>query len=235
MGAPARTLAINPDFYVVSRPGEAAGAAIEVVDDPRPGERYALLLEASDDDPFLEHLRSHPRFWLLHEPEVLREEGYMFPGDTGWSMATEAGRAMHALIYEIRAVECQLIGHGTQVDVQGRPYDRVTIQVMRSVPLLDFPAVFPRQTAPTVPGLDQPAPIEIDRVGDLVLAANQRSNATWTWALLLDRGSHAVALLSGDDDPDLCRYERFRFLWNLECSRVSDMVAAAQALVDAER
>jgi hypothetical protein len=258
MAALHKTLALNPLYYLLSRPHEAADASIEVVDEPQAGERYTLLLDAidqrglnqphrslwpqelaaayaampkQDDDPILDHLRSNPVFWLLHEPAVLREEGYMIAGDTPWHVESEEGRAMHALIYEIRALECRLIGHGEPVERQRRIYDRVTVELTRSVPLMEFPAVFPRQTSSTVPRLDAAA-IETERVGDLVLATNAQADGDGfsTWALLLDRGNHALALLSGDEGTR--RDERFRYLWNLECPRVSEMVAAAQARLD---
>jgi hypothetical protein len=247
-----RNLAINSDYFVVSRSHDADDVDIEVIEDPRAGQRYTLLLRADDqrglnrlpayrwqqvpppsemrivhDGPLLQHLRSNPLFWLLHEPAVLREEGYMFSGDTAWDMQSAAGRAMHALIYDIRAVECRLIGYIKQVEFQSRIYDRVDIEVTRTVPLLDFPAVFPRQTAHTVPGFHERPTIEIDRVGDLVLATNATSDSVWTWALLLDKGSHTVALLSGDEPFE--QDDRFRYLWNLECPRLSDLVAAGQA------
>jgi DNA-binding CsgD family transcriptional regulator len=97
---------------------------------------------------------------------------------------TEAGRAMHALIYEIRALECRLIGPGHPVVFQRSVYDRVTVELMRSVPLMEFPSVFQRQTAPTVPGFETPLPIESEPVGDLTLATNFRgySSPDGTWA-----------------------------------------------------
>jgi hypothetical protein len=186
-------------------------------------------------EAILDHVQSNPVFWLLHEPEVLRDEGYIFPGDIAWYVESEAGRAMHALIYEIRALECRLISHDEPGELHCSIYDRVTIEITRSVPLMEFPAVFPRQTAPAVPGLDQPVRIETDRVGDLMLATNARGYdyPLSTWALFLDRGDHALALLSGNEG--MPEDEHFRCLWNLACPTVPEMVAAAQALVDSQR
>jgi hypothetical protein len=260
-----KTLAVDHGFYLVSRPHDAADAAIELVDDPLAGQRYTLLLRAADqhglnrlpapevpegplprapgapltqDGRLLEHLRSNPVFWLLHEPAVLREEGYTNSRDDAWYVETEAGRAMHALIYEIRALECRLIGHGEPVVYQRSVYDRVTVDVSRSVPLMEFPSVFRRQTAPTVPGFEAPLPLETERVGDLMLATNFRGydHPDGTWAVLLDRRDHALVLLSGGASADgIAEVEEFRCLWNLECPPASEMVADAEARFAAER